>query len=920
MGRFVLSQLRYRKSRTLTLAAGILLAAVSFTLLTSAASTSELRVKRTVAENFQPAYDILVRPSDSFTELERTEGLIQQNYLSGIFGGITRQQYRDIEAITGVEVAAPIANVGFVPPFEALPIDISPYLSDAPESLYRLKVEWLANNGLSRYPDQDAYVYLTRRDPFVKVLNGLYVQRPAGSHRSYEVCGHFYDQQQEYGTAPFRLDRNVELGCYSAVTPKIGGYRVDFGSLRFPNVGTVRPAFFPMLVAAIDPEKEQQLLDLGGAIVSGRMLTSDDGVGDASEGQEVFGLDEFIPLLASTRTYTDEEVEVTVELLDAPTGRELPSRLSRSNAYSFARGLEGREVGSFKLSLKPVYERLLDKMSVAPEEWDIGYPGYWQTSPVHYDVESEASIVPRAVRNPAKVFVNNYYGCCWAPQENRDVQFRKVRGLQANAREGNVPKLVVVGRFDPGKLPGFSELSRVPLETYYPPLVEAADARTGELLGGRDLLPTQNLGGYVSQPPLLLTTLGGLRALTDSSKFYDASDDAPISVIRVRVSGVTGPDQVSRERIRRVAEEIHATTGLSVDITAGSSPHPVTVELPAGNYGQPPLTVTEGWVEKGVAVRFLEAVDTKSIILLALILVVCSVFLGNSTTASVKARRVEIGTLACLGWPRSKIFAAVLGEVAMMGLLSGIAGFGLALAVISILSLDMTVLHSLLVVPVAVVLALVAGCIPAWRAAKTVPLDAIRFTTSERLHATRLRGLLAMAVTNILRRPSRTALGVVGLAVGVAALTLLITVNRAFQGVLVGNLMGNFISLRIRGVDLLSAVFVVLLGAGSVADVLFLNLRERAPELVTLRTFGWRQSHLLRLAAFEAFAMGVVGSALGVGIALLVASQIQGFPMATTAIVALMAFGAGVFVALAASLVPMAKLSELLPTTLLAEE
>src|SRR5207247_1833503 len=89
VSRFLWSQLLHRKSRTATLGLGILVAAMGFTMLTSAANTSALEIRGTIAQNFRSAYDILVRPSDSYTPLELADGLVRPNYLSGLFGGIT---------------------------------------------------------------------------------------------------------------------------------------------------------------------------------------------------------------------------------------------------------------------------------------------------------------------------------------------------------------------------------------------------------------------------------------------------------------------------------------------------------------------------------------------------------------------------------------------------------------------------------------------------------------------------------------------------------------------------------------------------------------------------------------------------------------------------------------------------------------
>jgi len=134
-----------------------------------------------------------------------------------------------------------------------------------------------------------------------------------------------------------------------------------------------------------------------------------------------------------------------------------------------------------------------------------------------------------------------------------------------------------------------------------------------------------------------LTTLEGARLLLDSKRFEATNAKAPISVIRVRVAGVTGPDQVSRERVRRVAQAIRERTGLAVDITTGSSPHPLLVQLPAGKFGRPALTVREGWTKKGVAFAIVSALDRKSLALFVLILVVSALFLANGAFASVRS-------------------------------------------------------------------------------------------------------------------------------------------------------------------------------------------------------------------------------------------------------------------------------------------
>src|SRR5215469_9524138 len=113
MKRLAWSQLRFRPARLIALLAGLLLATTAFTVLTAASRTSQLQTIGTVSANFVPSYEILVRPKGAKSALESQAGTVQPNFLSGIFGGISMSQYREIAGIPGVSVAAPVAMVGY---------------------------------------------------------------------------------------------------------------------------------------------------------------------------------------------------------------------------------------------------------------------------------------------------------------------------------------------------------------------------------------------------------------------------------------------------------------------------------------------------------------------------------------------------------------------------------------------------------------------------------------------------------------------------------------------------------------------------------------------------------------------------------------------------------------------------------------
>jgi ABC-type antimicrobial peptide transport system permease subunit len=394
----------------------------------------------------------------------------------------------------------------------------------------------------------------------------------------------------------------------------------------------------------------------------------------------------------------------------------------------------------------------------------------------------------------------------------------------------------------------------------------------------------------------------------------------PISAIRVKVAGVTGAGALSRERISAVAQQIEQRTGLDVDVVAGSSPSPVTIKVPAGKFGQPPLTLSQNWVKEGVAVAILKAVDKTSVALYILILVVCVLFVGNAATAAVRGRRRELGVLAAVGWRRSRLFATVLGELAGIGLAAGLLAAAIAVPVSAALGLHASPGRALLAVPVAMAVAIVAGLAPAWLAARADPVSSVRPPVLPVRRAHQPRGITSLAALNVARTPGRTLIGVVSLAIGIAALTLLTAVTVAFRGQIVGSLLGDAVDVQVRSVDYIAAGATAALGVLAVADVVFLNITERAAELATISSFGWRDTALARLVITEGAIIGIIGSLAGAGLGLGAAAWFAGHLPARLLAVAAAAVAAGIIITAAATLLPAALLRRLPLTHLLAEE
>jgi putative ABC transport system permease protein len=127
-------------------------------------------------------------------------------------------------------------------------------------------------------------------------------------------------------------------------------------------------------------------------------------------------------------------------------------------------------------------------------------------------------------------------------------------------------------------------------------------------------------------------------------------------------------------------------------------------------------------------------VDTFLMMTVSLALVVGIVGIVNTMLMSTTERFAEFGVLRTNGWSQSNVLALVTAESAYLGLLAGILGCLLAFAGTAVANQFITGGLELQVTPrlvamgigLSVVMGTLGGLYPAWRAARLVPMEAIR--------------------------------------------------------------------------------------------------------------------------------------------------------------------------------------------------
>ncbi|MBX3059931.1 MAG: ABC transporter permease, partial [Anaerolineae bacterium] len=419
------------------------------------------------------------------------------------------------------------------------------------------------------------------------------------------------------------------------------------------------------------------------------------------------------------------------------------------------------------------------------------------------------------------------------------------------------------GVFDIEHIPQPADVNRVPLETYFPPMVVLRYDEEGQPVEPRPLRPTANPAGYIQSPPLVLTTLEAARAIR--------GEDA-ISAIRVRVRGIEELTPAAQRKIETIAGEIARQTGLDVDIMVGSSPARVLVHVPGVGY------VEEQWIQKNITAAYRERVQTGHLLLLGTLLSIGGLFVLDLAWAEVVARRRTIALQKALGWRSATVFRQVLGQILLAGVVATFLGALVAVGISRLAGWPVPSFSLLLGVPLLVVgLCLAGGAYPAWLAAHIPPIVGLQQgnlrTAATKRAPLPTRSLWRFAWRGLARRWSRSALGALTAALSAALLVLMLAVTIDRQGAMSGTLLGEFILVQIEGFHYAIVGIGFGLAALSLANSLLAGVLERRREIGVLKAVGWQTGAVTRLFLAEGVWLGLLGGLVGavVGLATFIA-------------------------------------------------
>lgn len=154
----------------------------------------------------------------------------------------------------------------------------------------------------------------------------------------------------------------------------------------------------------------------------------------------------------------------------------------------------------------------------------------------------------------------------------------------------------------------------------------------------------------------------------------------------------------------------------------------------------------------------------------------------NTMLMSVFERTREFGVLRALGWRRRRVLGLVLSEALGLSGLGGLVGVAAGVAAVRAVGRVPAVSGwlpgrlspalFLQALAVALVLGLVGGAYPAWRASRLTPAEAMRGEGGAVGRAPRVK-LGGTALRNLLRQPTRTLLTLTGIGIAIMAMVSL---------------------------------------------------------------------------------------------------------------------------------------------------
>lgn len=815
MIRFIWQHWWRRKERLILLLIGALMVSAGLTYLVGISDSSKGMVEETLQDRWEASYDIIVRPKDARSVTEE-KGLLEPNYLSGLDGGISVEQYEKIKNIRDVDIAAPIAMVGYAS-------------------------------------------YIVRFDPIDVEQNGIYRQK--------------MEQTVHNGARDITSTSNAYFayGDWSVIEENLAGKGSEYGVGASPNYLRM---YTHALLAGIDPEQEAKLVGLEDAIVSSgnsRYFNKEDlgeSVKDASNLDNIA-----FPVIVNNYAFDDKQVNFTIERLDLSfeknSANDTLEQIREQGGAAYLDTIEGTDSQLFSYSSEEAFSLFISNISGI----DANTGGQLDTGVVEDEVlwmnfrpsplQYQPVTSPYEDRWPYAYQVQLF-------QTDKDTRpafvgpesFREPKVFGKSSADWPRIKPDWIGFYDPSKLRiSRDPANELPMETYRPATAELViDSSNQPMNPSVTLKPTDNPYDFLTNPPNMLTTIEAAEQILG---------DEPISAIRIKVAGVTEMSDDSQAILERVAQEIEEQTGLITDITLGSSPQLTLTHVPAVNDEEAIGWLQQPWVNIGSSISIFRETKVGFSGIILSVVAVAVIYVWASTLVSLLTRRKEFAVLLAVGWRPSQLSRLLFTEGFLFGCFVAIVSWVMLGYVYMSTDTAISPMRFLLTGLIGFAIYLLGSIVPAIMTRTISPYETMRTGeySSGSKRVLKTRGIFQMAINHFIGKWKRSLLSIAAIALPTGLLAFFLYITIRLKGIMYTTWLGKYAALEVGAIHYASIVVALLIAILTTAEMMWQNIAERHDEISLLKAIGWRNKSIRFLIWSEGVLIGLCAAAVGLSFA-----------------------------------------------------
>lgn len=825
MIRFIWQNWWRRKDRFILLLVGAFIVSAGLTYLIGLSETNRGTIVDNLQQRWSASYDIVVRPEGSRSKTE-DKRLLEPNYLSGISGGISLDQYKAIKEIQGVEVAAPIAMIGYA--------------------------DYRVHFGHAELPEDGVYRKIMERT----VENGIGQEMDSGQFYFVSDMWDYLNKGPEYGVGKPNLDLTVN----------------SFS-----------------LLAGIDPEQEAKLIGLDEAILplgSSRYFEDSDGYfyNEVNGGYHEF------PIIVNQQSYVDKVETIHFERLDIDitkeNANEVMEEIKEKGGKEYLDSIEGESVETFSVTGEEAFHAFISEMTgvdwktgnvilteeeIAEKETEQTANNFepnemtgivFQQSPLEYkEVTSPYSDRWPYSYQVVPIMNGDNVGVSYSNQES----YREPKYIEEEFIDWPRIKPNWIGFYDASNLDISKDpTSELPMETYRPATAELVMGAEGNPMNPpQQLKPTGDPYGFLTDPPGMLTTIEAAEKILG---------DDPISAIRIKVAGVADLSEESQDILEQVAGEIENRTGLITDITLGSSPQLALTYIPGLNAEKDIGWIQQPWVNIGSSISIFKETKIGFSGIVASVIAVAIVYVWASGIVNLLSRRKEFAVLLSIGWRPGQLNRLLFLESSIIGFfVAFISWIMLGFVYISsdaMLSYDRFLWTGLF----GFIVYLFGSIIPMIMARNISPYEAMRSGeisgSSKRIF--QAKGINRMAFNHFIGKWKRSFLSVISIALPTALLAVFLYITLRLRGIMYTSLLGEYVALEIGPAHYAAIIVSLIIAILTTAEIMWQNVSERKEEISLLQAIGWKKWQIRRLILAEGIFSGIFAALISLTVAFLI--------------------------------------------------